>query len=985
MAVNISLVNPADQTELATNVVVLGAYYTNADTDSYKCPGCGYNYMPPPTFASLASTWTCPTCYRCNICGHYHVPPPAYDDLTEDYTCPGTLPDESPCTGKKANLKPTPKAYFYLDSIVEIEIDTSSSFDSANKQVCTWPDQPLTSGYEQSSAAVRYAAFAVPSDGTWYWRAKATNIWGTATSETRSVVVDYFASNIKRALYQYENVAKYGPDWTQKRVLYQYENVAKYGPDWLKKRGLYQYENITDEPPFPYIERLSTTRTSQGSVVTIYGNGFGSKAASDPANADRTARGYGGAVYLGTKQCGIVSWSWGEITFTVPVDAVSGAVFVRLLTPEPPGQRDSSLKGLEIYEAPPTTDTGLELFVCDKNNPNTILDQLDAATEKSFYTQRNASGSGMFRISRLDVKGSDRALVTDQNFILCRLNGVDVFKWIIESRKPAYVDDSEEQWIDVSGRGNMAVLDQAIIYPEGMPTPTSLERTWVDTHGAAIFLQLFSEAKARGCFPYVTVDFTADHDSLGMPWTDYTDVSFHAGTKLGNVAEKLTTGFGLFDLYMTPTFVLRAYKGTSTYPGHGTNLANTVRFFKGQSILSHENQSDSTNIENVVLVEGDAGSLVEVTHTLTPSIDNYGRREGYLQARNVPDDWSQLASYGKIKADKSGQVAWGIRLATDFAFHKPFDTYNMGDWIYVQIEPEGSDTVGFDGEVRVVGITVTEDADLKLSAQLELNNIMLERELIMAQLLERLSMGSADPQMTNPAETPPAGIAHNHFHGLLVGLRDDDHQQYYNALRHADDPHSALARVTSIKKQGSDAMTGDVTLIPGSNVTLTQDTEQKTITIAASGGGGGSGTVYPINVCRLNAPTVTSPTGGNVSNVIAMFDGNRASSPYVNVGSGTQEMVLDFGAPLPVSAVKWWMYYADGRTFINVALYGSEDGLTWDTLRAPANYKFDASGLEVVLDPPVLYQYFKIHTEHSDKFNTNEYCEIEVYTGFLMG
>ena len=139
----------------------------------------------------------------------------------------------------------------------------------------------------------------------------------------------------------------------------------------------------------------------------------------------------------------------------------------------------------------------------------------------------------------------------------------------------------------------------------------------------------------------------------------------------------------------------------------------------------------------------------------------------------------------------------------------------------------------------MVGITVTEDADLKLSAQLELNNIMLERELIMAQLLERLSMGSTDPQMTNPSERPPAGIAHNHYHDLLLNLDVDSHPQYYNALRHADDPHSALSRVTSLKKSGSDALTGDVTLIPGSNVTLTQNTEQKTITIAASGGGGG--------------------------------------------------------------------------------------------------------------------------------------------------
>ena len=703
---------------------------------------------------------------------------------------------------------------------VFFEIDLSSGFDSPR----------LQSGVTNSPPG--NVSWQVPADLTsrkWYWRASCSGV----VSSVSSFVGSYGIS--KRTLSHYENIGKLNT-WTKKRILALYENIGKLDV-WTKKRALYQYENITADPPFPFIYYLSTTRASQGGAVTIYGNGFGAKYESDPANADRAARGYGGEVYLGTQLCGIVSWSWQQITFTVPADAVSGAVFVRLTTPDPPGSRDSNLKGLEIYEAPPTTDTGLELFVFAKDSPNTILAELDGAVEKSFYMQRNACGSGKFRISRLDPKGGDRDLITDQNYILCRLNGIDVFKWVIESRRPVYVDDSEEQWIEVSGRGNMTVLDDAIVYPEAMPSPPTLERTWAQAHGAAIFLQLFNEAQARGCFPFVTCDFTAGHDSLGMPWDDLTDVSFHTGAKLSSVAEKLTSSFGLFDLYMTPTFILRAYKS----PGRGADLSDTVRFFKGQSILSHENQSDSANIENIVLVEGEAGSVVEVTHTITDSVTAFGRREGYLQARNIPDDWTQLANYGLMKANKSGVVNWGIRMATDFAFHKPFDTYDMGDWIWVHIEPEGADTIGFDGKVRVVGVTVTEDADLKLSAQLELNNIMLEREIYLAQLVERLSMDSTDSQMTNPSETPPAGIAHNHFHGLLLGLEDDTHPQYYNALRHAGDLHDFLARVTSIKRQGSDDITGAVTLIPGSGVSMTQNTEAKTITVSSTGGSGGAG------------------------------------------------------------------------------------------------------------------------------------------------
>lgn len=323
-------------------------------------------------------------------------------------------------------------------SSVLFELDTVNTFDSPSKKTSTFSNVV-------HNGSCRMAA--ILSNGTWYWRVTATNTSGTTVSQIKTLTVSQV---LKRAFSVYENIGKLDL-WTNKRILAVYENVAKLNlwskkrtmafyenvskaDIWTNQRALYEYENITSDPPFPFIERLSTTRASEGSIVTIYGNGFGAKAEADPLNVNRAARGYGGYIYLGTHLCNVISWSWDKLVFQIPQEAESGAVKVALTVPDPPGVRYSNVIGLEVYDAEPADDIGIELFVCDKNNPNSILCQLDGAKNKSFQVLLNNPGSGKFSISRYDDKGGSRDYVTDQNFILCRLDGIDLFKWIIEAR-----------------------------------------------------------------------------------------------------------------------------------------------------------------------------------------------------------------------------------------------------------------------------------------------------------------------------------------------------------------------------------------------------------------------------------------------------------------------------------------------------------------------------------------------------------------------
>ena len=273
-------------------------------------------------------------------------------------------------------------------SSLKVEVDTVDTFDSASK---------ITSELINVSHNTTYRMAVILSEGTWYWRVTATNTSGTTVSSVRSLSVSQV---LKRSVSFYESIAKLGV-WTNKRILGFYENISKLSQwprkrtmalyeniakadIWTNRRAIYDYENITSDPPFPFIERLSTTRASEGSVVTIYGNGFGFKAEADLLNADRYLRGYGGHVYLGTHLCNIISWSWDKIVFQIPQEAESGAVKVALTEPNPPGVRYSNVIGIEVYDAEPADDIGIELFVCDKNNSNSILCKLSGAKNKSF-------------------------------------------------------------------------------------------------------------------------------------------------------------------------------------------------------------------------------------------------------------------------------------------------------------------------------------------------------------------------------------------------------------------------------------------------------------------------------------------------------------------------------------------------------------------------------------------------------------------------
>jgi hypothetical protein len=681
-----------------------------------------------------------------------------------------------------------------------LEADTVTTFDSGELKKITYVD--VVSG-----STVRYSMILEP--GLWYWRVTAENSSGTTVSDTLSLTISqiikrslYQYANVgkapvqwssKRSLYQYLNIEKAPVPWSNRRSFYQYENIGKFGPLWNNQRGFYQYENITADPPFPYISKISATRGPAGSVLTIWGNGFGYSYESDIANPDRYLRGYGGAVYINDLMCSILSWSWTEIVFQLPSEAESGPIKVQLTDPT---VRDSNIKGFEVYAGVPTDDIGIELFICARENPNTVLCQLDGAFNKAFQMVQNNAGSGSFSISRYDRFGGSREYIKDQNLVLVKLDGNPIFKWIIESRKPNYVDAAENQIIEVSGRGILSMLGWAVVYPENLADPV-LDRTFTGT-ASMVLRKLILEAQARGGLQGISVGWEDDKDSLGNSFTESINLSFRVGTPLTEVIAKFTDGLGYFDIEMTPDLRLKIYKSK------GEELQDQVIYRPGQAILSHQNQSDGTSLVNEVLIEGSEKSIAVATHT--QSQISYGRREGYLSASNLQ---SGLSEYGQAYLSRAAYPIWGIQgTVTKFTDVqgrkiKPLESYLIGDWIGWNIPPEGSDTVGFEGILRVKGVTVSEDDDTgDLSYVLDLHNAMLEHEIKLTQKVERMSQYSGGSDVLSVAPSSSSGYSTNEVNALLASKANTVHDNAFTDM--VDTPETLIpGRLLLVNEEGT--------------------------------------------------------------------------------------------------------------------------------------------------------------------------------------
>lgn len=243
---------------------------------------------------------------------------------------------------------------------------------------------------------------------------------------------------------------------------------------------------------------------------------------------------------------------------------------------------------------------------------------------------------------------------------------------------------AESAIVQASGRGIVALLDQAIVYPQGGVGSTTTSYSFTGSSPGAIMYTLITAAKARGCFPSLNMSFTSGQDSSGNAWAHGFTNSFQAGTSLLTLLTTLAQG-GLCDFNMSGS-TLNLYNPNTTL---GTDRSTTVFLRRGREVETMPAQRDRTQLGTVMLAIGDNGLNVERTASTLGSL---GRYEKYLQQSGVTDTstldyWADQA----LGAIDDQQIAYtpGYVCDVNKGTPVPWKDYFPGDYVSVDLNGTG--------------------------------------------------------------------------------------------------------------------------------------------------------------------------------------------------------------------------------------------------------------------------------------------------------
>ena len=141
----------------------------------------------------------------------------------------------------------------------------------------------------------------------------------------------------------------------------------------------------------------------------------------------------------------------------------------------------------------------------------------------------------------------------------------------------------------------------------------------------------------------------------------------------------------------------------------------------------------------------------------------------------------------------------------------------------------------------------------------------------------------------------------------------------------------------------------------------------------------------------LGRTDVTAST--TISGNLPLFtDGVITTNPHIGLGPGRQWVKLDLGGQYDISEVNVRHYYGDPRTYNDVIIELSVDGVSWVNIfnndadnssgqgtGIDAEYVETSAGLDVSLSTPIQARYLRAWSNGSSANSHNHYVELEVY------
>ena len=289
---------------------------------------------------------------------------------------------------------------------------------------------------------------------------------------------------------------------------------------------------------------------------------------------------------------------------------------------------------------------------------------------------------------------------------------------------------AESAIIQASGRSMVAILAQAVVYPQGGVGNTTTSWSFTGSSAGTIMNTLITAAKARGCFPGLNVSFTNGQDSSGNAWAHGFTNAFQAGTSYLDLLTGLAQS-GLCDFNMTGT-TLNIYNPNTTL---AQDLSNTIVLRRGRELITVPAQRDRTQLGTAMLAIGDNGVNVEVD---APTLGTLGRYEVYLAQAGVTDSstLTYFASQAITAVDDqqislTPSVAFNVQMGTP----RPWKDFPIGSYISIDLS-------GVPTKYRARTWVLQSATGAACIFQPTLNDVFYDREVLIANAVHGVTSGA---------------------------------------------------------------------------------------------------------------------------------------------------------------------------------------------------------------------------------------------------
>jgi len=234
--------------------------------------------------------------------------------------------------------------------------------------------------------------------------------------------------------------------------------------------------------------------------------------------------------------------------------------------------------------------------------------------------------------------------------------------------------DGEGWTVTITGRGLAAVLEDAVVAPDGSAPPEDQQRQWVGVPRASILRTLIGEAQGRGCFPALTMTgWSASVDADSASWTDGDTVRVRSGATVWSLLADWSD-YG-FDFHVDTTGNLSLWKVA------GSDLHATVKLNPG---LHYSPGGETWDLRTIVTaVTGENRSGTRVTLDDSTAVTAFRRRERAQRFGFVTNSASDVT---QTKLDESSSITAErrLKLTPGVSGARPWVDFGLGDVIDVE-------------------------------------------------------------------------------------------------------------------------------------------------------------------------------------------------------------------------------------------------------------------------------------------------------------